>query len=83
MYYTALNLEEKEKVEEATKLYKEIEKKFPKSRVMDDVKYRVIKCLEKEKNYSKMQEEIKKFLKDFPSSKYINEIIDLFYIYKR
>ncbi|MCD4783928.1 MAG: tetratricopeptide repeat protein [Candidatus Eremiobacteraeota bacterium] len=74
LFMDGISLEEDRRWNEAAGVYSIILKKYPGANIVDDALYRRIRCLVRMKKYSKAKKEAKSFLKDYPSSKYKNNV---------
>lgn len=70
LFMDGKSLEEERRWNEAAGVYNIIVKKYPGANIADDALYRRIRCLVRMKKYSKAKKEARRFLKDYPSSKY-------------
>lgn len=82
IYTRALSLEESGAIDKAIEGYCSIVKKYPKSSLVDDASFRMIKCWERKGVITKVREEGWHFLSAFPTSKYAPQVRLLLQIYR-
>lgn len=74
LYTQSLAFEEQGNIEKALEGYNSILKKYPKSALVDDASFRIIKCWEKKGVIPKVKEEGRNFIKSYPGSEYAPQV---------